>query len=92
PDGQYYWPIITWQGTYTGPTDYRTLTQDTQLDLTNFANPTFFERQFVMVYDGVNKRILLEYTYFVVIPEPNTLTLTAAGLLGVWRFRRRRGH
>ncbi|HEX4591050.1 MAG TPA: PEP-CTERM sorting domain-containing protein [Gemmataceae bacterium] len=79
------WPFITWQGTYTGPTDDATLTASTVFDLTNFDNR--HPGTFSLHYDGANKAIDLVYT--APVPEPGTLALTVFGLAGILRRARR---
>ena len=49
--------MITWQGTYTGPTDDNTLIADTLFDISNVANtlslyPVY---RFYLHYDGYSK-------------------------------------
>ena len=89
--GIYVWPIITYQGSFSGPTGTANqidiaLTADTLIDTTGFANPIEFG-DFFLHLDQTNQSI--DLVYFGVIPEPNTLSLTAVALLGVWRYRRR---
>ncbi|HEX4591051.1 MAG TPA: PEP-CTERM sorting domain-containing protein [Gemmataceae bacterium] len=81
----FVWPFVVWGGTYTGPMDDATLTMATIFDTSNFANP--HPGRFSLHLDGASKQMDLVYT---AVPEPGTLALTAVGLLGVWRFRRRR--
>jgi hypothetical protein len=85
----YVWPIISYQGTYTGPTDSPTLTADTLIDTSLFANPTSLNPPFFLQLDTVNKQI--DLLYVVVIPEPGTLALVGfAAAIGAAAYRRRR--
>jgi hypothetical protein len=86
PSKAYVWPMISWVGTYTGPTDDETLTASTVFDFTNFANP--HTQGFVIHYDGANNQI--DLVYGNAVPEPGTFALTALGLLAAWRCRRRK--
>jgi hypothetical protein len=89
PTGVYNWPLIRWQGTYTGPTDSATLTADTLIDPTGFNNPVFpFFEPFFLAFDGTNpKQIDLIYA---AVPEPSTLALTGLAAAGWLTIRRRR--
>jgi autotransporter-associated beta strand protein len=82
----YIWPVITYRGTYSGPTDAGTLTADTLIDLNNFANPHLgtFSMQLVQAPAGGGE-IDLVYA----IPEPGTLTLVATAAGGWLTLRRR---
>jgi hypothetical protein len=94
PNQRYIWPAIAWQGTYTGPTDDATLNADTVFDTTGFGNA--FSGTFSLDYNG-NSIVLGEVTFvgsldlvYTPVPEPGTLGLVGvAGLVGVWRNRRR---
>jgi hypothetical protein len=88
PTQKYKWPFVSWQGTYTGPTDTASLTADTLLDATAFANP--HPGTFTIQLDLPNSSLDLVYTP-TPVPEPGTLGLVAVGALGVWRGSRRRG-
>jgi hypothetical protein len=88
PQQVYSWPVLSYQGSFSGPTDSQTLTADTLLDTSMFANPVFsYFGPFYIVLDQADKQVDLIYTP---IPEPGTLGLVAIGLLGVWRASRRR--
>jgi hypothetical protein len=86
-DQAYAWPVITFAGTYTGPTDSVTLTADTLFDLSQFQNP--HTGTFTMQFDGMNKSIDLVYTPSAV-PEPGTLALAGMAAIGWVTFWRRR--
>ena len=88
PSQQYVWPVITWQGTYSGPTDSATLTADTRFDLNQFQN--LHPGTFSMQFDAANQSIDLVYTPNTpsAVPEPGTLALLGAAA-GAWSFRRR---
>jgi autotransporter-associated beta strand protein len=90
PAHSYAWPVITFEGTYAGPTDSATLTADTLFDLSGFQNP--HPGTFGMQFDAGNRSIDLVYSPSAV-PEPGTLALTALGGLGLIRAisRRSRG-
>jgi autotransporter-associated beta strand protein len=86
PSKPYSWPIMTYQGTYTGPTDSATLTADTRFDLSQFQNP--IAGQFSLALDPVNGALDVVYSPLTAVPEPGTLALVgvAAGALA-WRRR-----
>jgi fibronectin-binding autotransporter adhesin len=81
----FVWPVITYQGTYSGPTDSATLTADTLFDTSLFANP--HPGKFTIQLDQVNKAIDLVYTP---VPEPGTLTLVGLAAAGGALLRRSR--
>jgi hypothetical protein len=91
PNARYTWPFISYQGTYSGPTDSAILTADTQIDTSLFANAIPSTARFTIALDAPNKQIDLVYTP-TAVPEPGTLGLVAVGLLAVWRGRRGRCH
>jgi hypothetical protein len=82
PNLQYTWPFISYQGTYSGPTDSATLTASTLIDTSQFVNAIPATARFSIALDPVNKQMDLIYTP---VPEPGTLGLVAVGALGVWR-------
>jgi hypothetical protein len=89
-DQTFFWPLFSWTGTYSGPTDDTSLTSTVLLDTTNFVNPHpgTFGFHLDLVGDGTHRFIDLVYT--APIPEPGTFVLTGLGLLAAWRFRGRR--
>jgi len=101
PNVPFVWPFAAWQGTYTGPTDSPTLTADTLIDASMFANSivgTNGTGKFSIVYNG-NSQVIGGTTFvgslevvFTPVPEPGSMALTgmavAAGL-ACWRRRRR---
>jgi hypothetical protein len=82
PNLQYMWPFISYQGTYSGPTDSATLTASTLFDMNAFANAIPPTTKFSIALDQANKQMDLLYTP---VPEPGTLGLVAVGALAVWR-------
>jgi autotransporter-associated beta strand protein len=86
PGLTYFWPIITYTGSYSGPTDNATLTADTLIDLSGIGNAMAPGDAFFIHLDPFNHQIDL----VTAIPEPSTLGLVTAGLIGVWRAGRRR--
>jgi hypothetical protein len=79
------WPFITWQGTYSGPTDDATLTADTSFDLSNFVNTFPAAGKFSLHFDGTNHQIDILYT----VPEPGTMALCGLGAVAAgWAARR----
>jgi hypothetical protein len=80
PSQSYFWPLITYQGTYAGPTDSATLTADTLFNTSLFANAIPPASRFSIALDQVNKQVDLVYS----VPEPGTLGLVTLGLLGLW--------
>ena len=88
PARSYAWPVITFAGTYAGPTDSATLTADTLFDLSGFQNP--HPGTFGMQFDAGNRSIDLVYMPSAV-PEPGTFALTTVGgILLIRAVRRRR--
>ncbi len=91
PTQPYVWPFVTYAGTFSGPTDSATLTKDTAFDTSVFMNA--YQGSFSIQLDPLSKELDVVYTPGgsgpASIPEPGTLGLVAAGLLGVWRCRRR---
>jgi fibronectin-binding autotransporter adhesin len=85
PNGFYSWPVLSWTGTYSGPTDDTSLGNTILLDTSNFVNP--HPQSFTWHLDVANNQI--DLVYGSTVPEPGTLGLTAVGLLAAWRFRRR---
>jgi autotransporter-associated beta strand protein len=77
PWGYYLWPIIKYQGTYSGPTSSAALTADTLFDISGFANPvytnSYFGGGFYVALDQVNKSI--DVGYFIPVPEPGSFAL-----------------
>ena len=88
PSQTYVWPFITFQGTYSGPTDSATLTADTLMDVSQFQNPVAPNSTFSVVYDAADKSIDLVYSP-TPVPEPGTFGLVAVGVLGICAARRR---
>jgi hypothetical protein len=82
PTQKYVWPFLTYQGTYAGPTDSATLTADTLLDTSLFANS--YHGTFTIQLDQPNKLMDLVYTP-TPVPEPETLGLVGIGTLVVLR-------
>ena len=55
-DFGYAWPVITFAGTYTGPTDSATLTADTLFDFSQFQNTIPANGTFSMAFQGARGR------------------------------------
>jgi autotransporter-associated beta strand protein len=85
PNLPYVWPLFSWTGIYSGPTDDPTLTASALIDKSNFVNTIPPGQQFVLHYDAADKQIDL----VTPIPEPGTFAVTGLGLLAAWRYRRR---
>jgi fibronectin-binding autotransporter adhesin len=85
---QYAWKFVSWQGTYTGPTDDAALSNTVLFDASNFVNPLDPAGKFSLHYNGAAKEIDVVYA----VPEPGTLALVgvaAIGLLVRCRSKRR---
>jgi hypothetical protein len=91
PTQTYRWPLITYQGTYTGPTNAATLTADTLIDSSLFANAIPPTARFSIAFGGASGTAPEIDLIYSPVPEPGTLSLVAVGLLGVWRRYRRMG-
>ncbi len=87
----YNWPLVTWQGTYSGPTSDQALDADTVFDTTSgpFANALalpFPGPDFFWNLDLSNHTLYLDYAEPV--PEPGTLALVGLAAVGLlWRRR-----
>jgi T5SS/PEP-CTERM-associated repeat protein len=82
----YAWKFVSWQGTYTGPTDDAALSATVLFDASNFVNTLDPAGKFSLHYDGVAKEIEVIYA----VPEPGSLTLgglAAIGWVAYWRRR-----
>ncbi len=90
PTLTYIWPLVTYVGTYTGPTTDAALNASTTFDMSSgpFSNPTL-GGTFAWHLDQVDQQLDLVYTPSPV-PEPGTLALTALAGLGLARSIRRR--
>jgi hypothetical protein len=84
PTRFYAWPAVTWDGTYTGPTDPAVLLAATEFDTSGFVN--LRGGVFGWQFDTSGNSLSLTYTP---VPEPGSLVL--AGLAAsafAWRRRR----
>jgi PEP-CTERM motif len=99
----YSWAVVQFAGSYLtqntaaypngAPADSATLNASTNFDFTNFVNTGTVPSEFgwYLAFDipgNANAGGSLDLVY-TPVPAPGTLALTALGLLGVWRFRRR---
>ncbi|HEX8913798.1 MAG TPA: autotransporter-associated beta strand repeat-containing protein [Humisphaera sp.] len=84
----YTWPVVTYTGSYVGPTDAATLNASTVFDLTGFVNS--YNGTFGWRMDTTGKSLNLTYTSAVPEPASAGVLLGAAGL-GLLARRRRRG-
>jgi hypothetical protein len=89
PTHSYMWPFLTYQGTYTGPTDSATLTADTLFDTSQFLNSTTGGTFSLALVQNPGGGGSMDIVYSV--PEPGTLALVGLGGLALgWTSRRRR--
>ena len=89
PTQSYTWPIITYQGTYSGPTSDAALTADTLFDTSLFANALPAGAEFSLHLDQYptgGGELDLIYSPSAV-PEPGTLALIGAAAAAGWRRR-----
>ena len=92
PMQSYSWPIVTYQGTYSGPTSDAQLTADTVFDKSLFANAIPAGAEFSLHLDQYGSgggELDLVYTPSAV-PEPGTLALAGVAAFGLIRRLRRR--
>jgi hypothetical protein len=86
PTQPYVWPVFTYQGTYTGPTDSATLNADTVFDTSGFVNQ--YAGTFGWSLDTADHTLSLTYVP-TAVPEPGTLALVGLAAAVGWRWRRR---
>lgn len=84
PNQSYSWAFMTYEGSYTGPSDLNTVLN---IDTSQFANVT--NGTFSIVNNAAMQTVSIEYAP---VPEPGSILCLTALTLGLYRWRRYVGH